>query len=230
MAASDAGHVSALRRALLRGLVIPAHPLALTETRRLDERRQVALTRYYCDAGAGGIAVGVHTTQFAIRDPAAGLLAPVLDLAIRTVRDWCGSREQLPGHDRGRLRTDGTSAARSGPRGVARLRCSVAEPCGPARRGHRGPARSLPARGRHHSSRRVLSPAGRRRTRPRPHILARVSRDRARGGNKSRTLRSVSHHGRRHGPLRERPHGRGVVHGERRRHRGRSADALSWGQ
>ena len=96
MAASDGGHVSALRRALLRGLVIPAHPLALTEARRLDERRQVALTRYYCDAGAGGIAVGVHTTQFAIRDPAASLLAPVLELAIRTVRDWCGSREQRP--------------------------------------------------------------------------------------------------------------------------------------
>ena len=96
MAASDAGHVSELRRALLRGLVIPAHPLALTEARRLDERRQVALTRYYCDAGAGGIAVGVHTTQFAIRDPAVGLLAPVLDLAARTVRDWCGDRGRLP--------------------------------------------------------------------------------------------------------------------------------------
>jgi dihydrodipicolinate synthase/N-acetylneuraminate lyase len=70
---------SDLRAALLRGLVIPAHPLALTPDRRLDERRQVALTRYYCDAGAGGIAVGVHTTQFAIR--AAGLLEPVLRLA-----------------------------------------------------------------------------------------------------------------------------------------------------
>jgi hypothetical protein len=96
MAASDDGRVSELRRTLLRGMVIPAHPLALTEARRLDERRQVALTRYYCDAGAGGIAVGVHTTQFAIRDPAVGLLAPVLDLAMRTVRDWCGNRGQLP--------------------------------------------------------------------------------------------------------------------------------------
>jgi len=96
MAASDARHLSALRRALLRGLVIPAHPLALTEARRLDERRQVALTRYYCDAGAGGIAVGVHTTQFAIRDASVGLLAPVLDLAARTVRDWCGARDHLP--------------------------------------------------------------------------------------------------------------------------------------
>jgi dihydrodipicolinate synthase/N-acetylneuraminate lyase len=61
------------------GLVIPAHPLALTPARRLDERRQRALTRYYLAAGAGGLAVGVHTTQFAIRE--AGLFEPVLALA-----------------------------------------------------------------------------------------------------------------------------------------------------
>jgi dihydrodipicolinate synthase/N-acetylneuraminate lyase len=74
---------SELRAALRRGLVIPAHPLALAGDRKLDERRQVALTRYYCDAGAGGVAVGVHTTQFAIR--AAGLLEPVLRLAADAV-------------------------------------------------------------------------------------------------------------------------------------------------
>ncbi len=73
--------LDALRSLLHRGLVIPAHPLALTSGRRLDERRQVALTRYYCDAGAGGIAVGVHTTQFAIRDARIGLFKPVLQLA-----------------------------------------------------------------------------------------------------------------------------------------------------
>src|SRR6266699_4190627 len=84
MAGTDVDRLSELRRALLGGLVIPAHPLALTETRRLDERRQVALTRYYCDAGAGGIAVGVHTTQFAIRDPHVGLFEPVLRLAAET--------------------------------------------------------------------------------------------------------------------------------------------------
>lgn len=88
MAASDVDALAELRRALLRGMVIPAHPLALTEARRLDERRQVALTRYYCDAGAGGIAVGVHTTQFAIRDAGVGLFEPVLALALRTVREW----------------------------------------------------------------------------------------------------------------------------------------------
>lgn len=69
----------ALADTLLAGIVIPAHPLALTAERRLDERRQVALTRYYADAGAGGVAVGVHTTQFAIRS--VGLFEPVLRLA-----------------------------------------------------------------------------------------------------------------------------------------------------
>ena len=87
MAGTDVDRLSELRRALLGGLVIPAHPLALTETRRLDERRQVALTRYYCDAGAGGIAVGVHTTQFAIRDPAFQLLGPVLELGRASCRE-----------------------------------------------------------------------------------------------------------------------------------------------
>lgn len=67
------------------GLVIPAHPLALTSQRTLDEQRQVALTRYYCDAGAGGIAVGVHTTQFAIRNRKFDLFEPVLQLAASTV-------------------------------------------------------------------------------------------------------------------------------------------------
>lgn len=71
---------------LRRGTVIPAHPLALNADRRLDQRRQRALTRYYLDAGAGGIAVGVHTTQFAIRD--IGLYQPVLNLAMRTAGDW----------------------------------------------------------------------------------------------------------------------------------------------
>jgi len=73
---------------LLGGLVIPAHPLALTAGRGLDERRQRALTRYYLDAGAGGLAVGVHTTQFGIRDPRVGLLEPVLALARETGDAW----------------------------------------------------------------------------------------------------------------------------------------------
>ena len=70
-----------VQRVLHRGTVIPACPLALTARRTLDERRQRVLVRYYLDAGATGLAVGVHTTQFAIRDPKVGLYAPVLALA-----------------------------------------------------------------------------------------------------------------------------------------------------
>jgi dihydrodipicolinate synthase/N-acetylneuraminate lyase len=72
--------------ALRKGAVIPAHPLALDADRRLDARRQRALARYYLDAGAGGLAVGVHTTQFAIRD--VGLYRPVLELAMRSATEW----------------------------------------------------------------------------------------------------------------------------------------------
>ena len=71
----------AIRRLIERGLVIPASPLALDRNRRFDPRRQRALWRYYAAAGAGGIAVGVHTTQFAIREPKIGLFEPVLSLA-----------------------------------------------------------------------------------------------------------------------------------------------------
>ncbi|MBX3441099.1 MAG: dihydrodipicolinate synthase family protein [Planctomyces sp.] len=74
--------------ALRQGLVIPAHPLALTPERRLDERRQRALSRYYLEAGAGGLAVGVHTTQFEIHDASVGLLRPVLELAAETSRTF----------------------------------------------------------------------------------------------------------------------------------------------
>jgi dihydrodipicolinate synthase/N-acetylneuraminate lyase len=69
------------RAALRRGLCIPAHPLALTAKRQMDERRQRALSRYYLAAGVGGLAVGVHTTQFSIREPKIGLFKPTLTLA-----------------------------------------------------------------------------------------------------------------------------------------------------
>lgn len=74
------------RDKLRRGVAIPAHPLALDGNRKLDERRQRALTRYYLAAGAGGVAVGVHTTQFEIRDPKIGLYHPVLALAMEELR------------------------------------------------------------------------------------------------------------------------------------------------
>jgi len=75
-----------VRARIERGVVIPAHPLALTPDRRLDVRAQRALTRYYLDAGAGGLAVGVHTTQFRIRE--AGLYETVLRLAMETKEAW----------------------------------------------------------------------------------------------------------------------------------------------
>jgi dihydrodipicolinate synthase/N-acetylneuraminate lyase len=83
---SSPGKIDPQVRQILRcGMVIPAHPLALNSRRQLDVRRQRALTRYYSEAGAGGIAAGVHTTQFAIRDPRIGLFEPVLKLAAQTI-------------------------------------------------------------------------------------------------------------------------------------------------
>jgi dihydrodipicolinate synthase/N-acetylneuraminate lyase len=87
----------ALRAQLARGLVIPAHPLALTAERRLDERRQRALTRYYLAAGAGGVAVGVHTTQFAIRARGTDLYRPVLELAAEAARGSGGDAVLVAG-------------------------------------------------------------------------------------------------------------------------------------
>ena len=77
---------SEVRRLIADGTVLPAHPLALDADRKLDRIHQRALTRYYIDSGAGGLAVGVHTTQFAIRD--VGLYRPVLELAAETATNW----------------------------------------------------------------------------------------------------------------------------------------------
>ena len=71
---------------LRRGAVLPAHPLALDGKRQFDRQSQRALSRYYIDAGAGGLAVGVHATQFQIRE--AGLYRPVLELAGETASSW----------------------------------------------------------------------------------------------------------------------------------------------
>ena len=98
------GNIEETRRHLGEGLAIPACPLALSSRRKLDERRQRALFRYYLAAGAGGLAVGVHTTQFAIHDPKVGLFEPLLELAqeeLRRANSWhagiagiCGSTAQ----------------------------------------------------------------------------------------------------------------------------------------
>ena len=81
------GYIRRVLDRLKQGCVIPAHPLALTPQNKLDERCQRALTRYYLAAGAGGVAVGVHTTQFAIHDPKVGLYRPVLELAAQTAAE-----------------------------------------------------------------------------------------------------------------------------------------------
>ena len=100
---------------LHRGTVIPAHPLALDARRKLDERRQRALTRYYLDAGSGGLAVGVHATQFAIRD--AGLYEPVLRIAAEEAKRPVVMIAGLAG---------GTTAAKS----EARIARSLGYHCG----------------------------------------------------------------------------------------------------
>lgn len=93
----DGSDLETLRAHLLDGQVIPAHPLALDRNRKLDEHHQRALTRYYVASDAGGVAVAVHTTQFEIRDPRHGLLAPVLELAADAAR----AALTVPGsHDR----------------------------------------------------------------------------------------------------------------------------------
>jgi hypothetical protein len=95
---------STMRQSIQKGMVIPASPLALNAQRRLDERRQRALWRYYIAAGVGGIAVGVHSTQFAIRDPKVGLHRSLLELAadeqrrasrpVALIGGICGKTEQ----------------------------------------------------------------------------------------------------------------------------------------
>jgi dihydrodipicolinate synthase/N-acetylneuraminate lyase len=110
---TDSDLAAHVRARLFDGLAIPAHPLALDASGRLDRQRQRALARYYLDAGAGGLAVGVHTTQFAIRK--VGLFEPVLAIAAEVARDWprlggtpppllvagvCGRTEQALGEAR----------------------------------------------------------------------------------------------------------------------------------
>ena len=158
-----------LREALGRGVAIPAHPLALTADRKLDERRQVALTRYYCDAGAGGVAVGVHTTQFAIRDPRVGLLEPVLALAMDVLRE----RRAHDGHA-GRSRWPASAAPRRRRWRRRSSRARLGYDAGPAQPGRaargeqRRADRPLPPRGRGHPALRLLPAARGGRTRPRP--------------------------------------------------------------
>ena len=125
----------ALRPHLLAGQVIPALPLALNRARRWSERHQRAVIRYYLDAGSGGLAVGVHSTQFAIRDPRIGLYEPVLRLAAETVRQWLGPKLRpfaliagLCGHTPQALREARLAAAHGYHAGVLSLGAWIREP------------------------------------------------------------------------------------------------------
>jgi dihydrodipicolinate synthase/N-acetylneuraminate lyase len=99
-------------QALADGVVIPAHPLALDRARKLDERRQRALARYYIDAGVGGLAVGVHTTQFAIRDH--GLYEPVLRIAMQGAIVDCPALVMVAGAIRSTRQARAGSVAKPG--------------------------------------------------------------------------------------------------------------------
>src|SRR5271155_933332 len=91
---STASARTAIRNHLLDGQAIPALPLALNRSRRWSERRQRAVIRYYVDAGVGGIAVGVHSTQFEIREPRHGLYESLLRLAAEEIGRWRGPRPE----------------------------------------------------------------------------------------------------------------------------------------
>ena len=118
---------SEVRRLIADGTVLPAHPLALDADRGLDTVHQRALTRYYIDAGAGGLAVGVHTTQFAIRE--AGLYRPVLELAAETAANWTSRPLALVA---GLVGPTAQAVDRSEDRARHRLSCRAAQPGGDA--------------------------------------------------------------------------------------------------
>ncbi len=209
--------------ALRRGAVIPAHPLALNQKRELDLRRQRALSRYYIDAGVSGLAVGVHTTQFAIRE--AGLYEPVLraaaetateraDRALFLVAGLVGRTAQALRRGRDRARSRLSRRAAQPRRAQGRIRGRADRPL------HGG----RPA----HSGNWLLSAAGGRRHRPAGLVLAPLRRDRQRDRDQDRALQPLSHPGRH--PGRGRGGRRGAdhaAHRQRRSHRPRPADAIS---
>jgi hypothetical protein len=111
--------------ALHEGLAIPAHPLALTQDRKLDEKRQRALTRYYIDSGAGGIAIGVHSTQFEIRKPEINLFGKVLELAAEEI-----NRAEQQGMNRPFIRVAGICGTLEQAREEAKLAVKLGYDCG----------------------------------------------------------------------------------------------------
>ena len=216
--------IGELRRLLAAGLAIPAHPLALTAAQEAGREAPARLTRYYLDAGAGGIAVGVHTTQFAIRSPEHGLFSPVLEMAAEEAAAF----EKRTGKKVVKI------AGAVGPTAQALAEAETARRIGydavllglgwargkswqelasHCRRGGEGP----PAL-------RLLPPARRGRHPACPWFLEALPGDRERGGNQGRALQPLPDDRRGAGPGRigARRGGRSL-HGKRRRHRGRPA-------
>ncbi len=204
------------------GTVIPAHPLALDADRRLDERRQRALTRYYLDAGAGGLAVGVHTTQFAIRD--VGLYRPVLELAVETARAWTPRPLFLVAGVAGRSEQAVAEARVARDLGYHAVLVSLAAFRDAS---EESDARPLP-RPRRRAARGRLLPAARgRRRRPLALVLGAVRRDRERRRDQGRPVRPLPH------PRRRPRRGGGgragadlPLHRQRRPHRARPDGAV----
>ena len=158
--------------------------------RALDLRRQRALSRYYVDAGASGLAVGVHTTQFAIRE--AGLYEPVLATRGR-------GRERgraAAGHDRGPGRPDRAGPARGRHRARPRLPCRPAQPRGAEGRVRGRADRALRARRRRNPAGGLLSATGGRRRGAAGRLLAPLRRDRQRRRDQDRAVQPLPHAGR----------------------------------
>ena len=182
---------SKIHQVLKAGTVIPAHPLALNASRQLDERRQRALTRYYVAAGAGGLAVGVHTTQFAIRDPRVGLFEPVLKLAA----------EEMDRADRTRseplVRIGGICGETAQGLREARLlkdlkySAGLVESRSRETLGRCRASRTLPRSCCHSSRHRLLLAAGRGRPRSVVPILAGVRRNRERRSDQDCTVQPL---------------------------------------
>jgi hypothetical protein len=166
-----------VRDVLQRGVVIPAHPLALDANRTLDVRRQRALSRYYIAAGAGGLAVGVHTTQFAIRDKGVDLFKPVLELAAEEIARADANRREPLVRVAGICGATDQAVAEAELAGGTGLSRRFAESRRVADRVGTGPPKTLRARCRIHSAVWVLLATGCRRPCVVACVLARVRLD-----------------------------------------------------
>ena len=212
--------------AIQDGRVIPAHPLALHEDGRFDEQRQRALTRYYAAAGSGGLAVGVHTTQFAIRNAAIGLFEPVLAIAAEEMDSRGRAARRAADPDWRHLRSDGSSPVGGGSARPPRLPRRTPQPGGDGRRG-RGRARgALRGRRRPHPAGRLLPAAVGGRPAAVLRLLAPLRRDPRRRRHQNRAVQPLSDPRRRPGGGRCRTRRHRALHGQRRCHRRRPRDAL----